>query len=809
MLRGGEGAAGAAAFGRRLARSAFQNAAAAASYSSGTVFSWGRGGEGAVGAAAAGRRLARGALQSAAAAYSSGTVFSWGRGLEGQCGIEGGPASAAVVPRPTPLIELHGRAVARLSAGRLSSAAVTDGGEALTWGDGRSGLLAHGSGQAALRVQAPQRVEALYGRAHVVGAVALGDAHALFVSGDGAAFACGENKEGQCGLGTPLEVLAAQHRRALGPGWGPAGGGGGGAAAVAANAARLREAVLAAIRGGRPPPASGSSSPSSSSSSAGGGAGGGWRSAAAAATWGPPGAGAGPRRGGGAGGGAWGGSSASPQQQQQRQHQQPPQQTSLRDFVHAIRPGGGGGGAGGPGAGGGGHGASGFSPSAAFAAPSPLHAGWAGAGASAQRGGGAAEVARAGGLLAAAALGGGGGLGGGPSSGGGGVGTGWDSVLQPGQVGHPVRVGSDRHALWGENDDEAADADAACLSSSSSSSSSDEPSISCERVVAASASRYYSALLTARGEVFTFGSDFNGALGSANGTSWQPSPRRVGGALGAALADGGGAVAVAAGGGFAAAVTREGGVLLWGRLGTAGAADGSTGQEDEEAEEGAWQMGPAPASAATRRRRGGGRPSSSSQQQSLLRAVPGAAVPAWSLGGGPSCPVLPHRITSVAAGQRHVLLSDGARVWAAGAWLDGRGRPAGSAPLWRPKLLLDLECEGGVARLSAGPHASAVVSGDGRLYLWGRLLDRAVAEEAWRGAAAMAAAAAAASGGGGGGRGGGMGGDAWTEAALRRQRSAADFSWAGFGGDRPRLVPELTGVRDVALGGHHALVLAD
>jgi hypothetical protein len=73
-------------------------------------------------------------------------------------------------------------------------------------------------------------------------------------------------------------------------------------------------------------------------------------------------------------------------------------------------------------------------------------------------------------------------------------------------------------------------------------------------------------------------------------------------------------------------------------------------------------------------------------------------------------------------------------------------------------------------------------------------------------------------GGGASGRGGhnssssnssSSGGDKWVDAALQRQKAASDFSWPGFGGDRPRLVPELTGVRDVALGGHHALALAD
>jgi alpha-tubulin suppressor-like RCC1 family protein len=680
-------------------------------------------------------------------------VYAWGRGAEGQTGVEGGPASAAVVPRPTVLLDLHGRPVRSLAAGRASSAAVTDEGEVYTWGDGRTGLLGLGSGTAATRrVAAPQRVEALVGRAGGVAAVALADAHSLFVSREGAAFASGENKEGQLGLGTPIEVLAAQHRRA----WGAAGGGGGG------GNGRLREVVAAAIRGGRPSSSSSSQQPA-------------WAQQQPS----PP-----PLSS------AWSPSSRQQQrhQQHQRHHQQQP--ISLRELVR-------GGGGGGMGGGGGGlaglmGGMGGFAP--AFAAPSPLHAGWAGAGSSAQRGGGGGAASPDGGLFAPAA--------------GGGVGLGWDSALASGQVGHPVRVGSDAHALWGD-EQEAEDDDEGAASSSSPSS------LLSERVVAASASRYCSALATSSGHVWTFGSDFNGALGSARGASWQPGPRRVGGALGAAIADGGGATTVVVGGGFAVALARDGRVVVWGKIGAMG---GSSAAEDGDP----WQMpvhAPARRGRARTAARGGSATTTSpAAPRPPPRAVTGAAVPAWTLGGGSrACPVLPHRLTAVAAGQRHLLLSDGERVWMIGQTCDSRGRPCALAPLSSPKLLLDLGCEGGVARLRAGSHASAVVSGDGRLYVWGRLVDRGVAEEAWASAAARAAAeaaAAAVANGGVGGRRRSAGSDsdgnlAWVAAALARQRQACDFSWPGFGGDRPRLVPELVGVRDAALGGHHMLALVD
>ena len=58
------------------------------------------------------------------------------------------------------------------------------------------------------------QVESLIGRASIT-AAALGDQHSLFLDSSGHVWSCGENKEGQCGLGTPVEVLAAQHRKAF------------------------------------------------------------------------------------------------------------------------------------------------------------------------------------------------------------------------------------------------------------------------------------------------------------------------------------------------------------------------------------------------------------------------------------------------------------------------------------------------------------------------------------------------------------------------------------------------------------------
>ena len=54
-------------------------------------------------------------------------------------------------------------------------------------------------------------MEALIGRGEITSA-ALGSQHTLFLDNKGAVFSCGENKEGQCGYGTSIAVLAKQRR---------------------------------------------------------------------------------------------------------------------------------------------------------------------------------------------------------------------------------------------------------------------------------------------------------------------------------------------------------------------------------------------------------------------------------------------------------------------------------------------------------------------------------------------------------------------------------------------------------------------
>ena len=77
-----------------------------------------------------------------------------------------------------------------------------------------------------------------------------------------------------------------------------------------------------------------------------------------------------------------------------------------------------------------------------------------------------------------------------------------------------------------------------------------------------------------------------------------------------------------------------------------------------------------------------------------------------------------------------------------------------------------------------------ICTGDGQLYMWGRLLEYHHAETLIKRHAASRAY------------------DLLVPEDMR-------WKWAGFGADKPALVDGLTGVKKVALGGWHALVLVD
>jgi alpha-tubulin suppressor-like RCC1 family protein len=252
-------------------------------------------------------------------------------------------------------------------------------------------------------------------------------------------------------------------------------------------------------------------------------------------------------------------------------------------------------------------------------------------------------------------------------------------------------------------------------------------------VVSIAASKYFSAAVTQGGEVWTFGADYNGALGSES--SWSTSAQRVTGQLAERVRELGGAVQVAAGSTFCACLTANGKVLVWGKLG--GGAPGAPGLF-----------------------------AASGRMVEVVVGLP--------------------KVTAIAAGKQHLLMTDGKRVWGVGKWVDSAGKEAGAATWECPEELLHVkEEQGGVKKIVAGGQSSAVVTGDGQLYMWGWLLDRQHAERLL----------------------GHAGGGGTEDGKLLLDK--VDWGWAGFGGPEPRLVEGVCGVKDVALGGWHALVLVD
>lgn len=155
--------------------------------------------------------------------------------------------------------------------------------------------------------------------------------------------------------------------------------------------------------------------------------------------------------------------------------------------------------------------------------------------------------------------------------------------------------------------------------------------------------------------------------------------------------------------------------------------------------------------------------------------------------------VVPHLppITHIAAGQQHLLLSDGRRVWHVGRGLDASGAEALTATWRRPALVLTLpDGEGSVRQLVAGAHSSGVVSENGGAWAWGRLLDRHHAEAVLQRYPHAVY---------------GTAGDGGAEAAMMLED--VRWGWAGFGGRAPARIDGLGGrvqvrrARQVGVGG--------
>ena len=210
-----------------------------------------------------------------------------------------------------------------------------------------------------------------------------------------------------------------------------------------------------------------------------------------------------------------------------------------------------------------------------------------------------------------------------------------------------------------------------------------------QRVISLAAARYFSAAATMDGAVWTWGGGFNGELGHGpEGTTWLTAPRRVSGrSLNARLADGGGATAVAAGGNFCAALTAAGGLVVWGRPPPGLGAAAAVGQEGGLIGGGKGGVGGAGAGACYH----------------------------WPAAGGSGGV----RLTGVACGRNHVVVTDGARVWVAGGiggWVLG----VDGHPEEVDGLRQHAASSGGIASVAAGlGGACAALTGDGALLMFG------------------------------------------------------------------------------------------
>jgi len=125
----------------------------------------------------------------------SGHVYSWGSGAFGKLGHgeTDGEYSDVRIPRQ---VEFKRKRIARVSCGPDHSAAVSEGGEVLTWGAGSYGNLGHGDNNDEVR---PRLVETLLGKACI--SVACGSKHTLALTAAGAVFAWGYGGGGRLGCG--------------------------------------------------------------------------------------------------------------------------------------------------------------------------------------------------------------------------------------------------------------------------------------------------------------------------------------------------------------------------------------------------------------------------------------------------------------------------------------------------------------------------------------------------------------------------------------------------------------------------------
>ncbi|KAK9291600.1 hypothetical protein L1049_019549 [Liquidambar formosana] len=133
----------------------------------------------------------------------NGELYMWGKNSNGQLGL--GKRAAKVVSVPSKVDCLIGIAIRMAALGSEHSVAVTDDGEALSWGGGGSGRLGHGHDSSILGFlrstseYTPRLIKTLEGIK--VKNVAAGLLHSACIDDNGSVFIFGERAVDKLGLG--------------------------------------------------------------------------------------------------------------------------------------------------------------------------------------------------------------------------------------------------------------------------------------------------------------------------------------------------------------------------------------------------------------------------------------------------------------------------------------------------------------------------------------------------------------------------------------------------------------------------------
>ncbi|XP_027073361.2 ultraviolet-B receptor UVR8 isoform X1 [Coffea arabica] len=131
-----------------------------------------------------------------------GELYMWGKNSDGQLGL--GKKAAKLVTLPSKVECLNGVSIKIASLGSEHSVAVTDKGEALSWGGGASGKLGHGHGSSILGFRksnsefTPRLIKDLEGVK--VKSVAAGILHSACIDENGFVYIFGERAKAKMGF---------------------------------------------------------------------------------------------------------------------------------------------------------------------------------------------------------------------------------------------------------------------------------------------------------------------------------------------------------------------------------------------------------------------------------------------------------------------------------------------------------------------------------------------------------------------------------------------------------------------------------